>query len=200
MYSYSRTTCGSAIEASTAASPRNMSANRVSDSRFRRRYLIATRVPDPSCRASTTSPKPPEPSAFSSVYPGTLHPATPACPLPFPARVTGPVTIVSSSIGKLPFASAPDRGWRAAQKTDGCRLVTDRRCGQGWEDPQRVRIHHPAVGRLPGKNTAMAPNRDHAPTPDNLAFPQISIFETRECSLGMTRARHGTITNGHRPR
>ena len=72
-YSYSRTMFGSSSEASTVASPRNIPANSGSASSSRRRYLIATRVPDASCLASTTSPNPPEPSAFSSVYPGTFH-------------------------------------------------------------------------------------------------------------------------------
>ena len=61
-YSYSRTTFGSSTEASTSASPRNITANSGSASSSRRRYLIATSVPDTSCRASTTSPNPPEPS------------------------------------------------------------------------------------------------------------------------------------------
>src|ERR1700730_1045594 len=72
-YSYSRTTFASSSEASTAASPRNISANPGSASRLRRRELIATRAPEASCGASTTSPNPPEPSAFSPVYPGTCH-------------------------------------------------------------------------------------------------------------------------------
>src|ERR1700722_7447147 len=80
-YSYSRTTFASSSEASTAASPRNISANPGSDSRLRRRYLIATRVPEASCRARTTSPNPPEPSAFSPVYPGTPHSAMQVRPL-----------------------------------------------------------------------------------------------------------------------
>ena len=66
-YSYSRTTFGSATEASTSASPRNITANSGSASSSARRYLIATWVPDASCRASTTSPNPPEPSAFTPV-------------------------------------------------------------------------------------------------------------------------------------
>jgi hypothetical protein len=66
-YSYSRTTFGSCTEASTAASLRNIAANSGSASSSGRRYLIATRVPDASCRASTTSPNPPEPSVFISV-------------------------------------------------------------------------------------------------------------------------------------
>ncbi len=72
-YSNSRTTWGSSTVASTAASARNNSVNWASDSRFCRRYLIATRVPEPSCRASITSPNPPEPSVRSPVNPGTFH-------------------------------------------------------------------------------------------------------------------------------
>jgi len=42
-----------------------------------RRYLIATKVPEASCRAATTSPNPPEPSVRSPVNPGTFQLATP---------------------------------------------------------------------------------------------------------------------------
>jgi hypothetical protein len=66
-YSYSRTTFGSSSAASTAASARNSAANSGSASSWRSRYLIATWVPEASCRASTTSPNPPEPSTFTSV-------------------------------------------------------------------------------------------------------------------------------------
>ncbi len=54
-------------------------------------YLIATKVPDASCWPSTTWPDPPEPSAFSSVYPGTPHSATQIAPFAGgrPARETG---------------------------------------------------------------------------------------------------------------
>ncbi len=65
-YSYSRTTFGSASDASTAASPRNNLANSGSASSSACRYLTATKVPEASCRASTTSPNPPAPSVFSS--------------------------------------------------------------------------------------------------------------------------------------
>src|SRR6516162_3406852 len=80
-YSYSRTTFGSSSEARTAASCRNSSLNSGSDSRLCRRYLIATRVPDASCRASATSPNPPEPSARNLVNPGTSHSVTRIHPL-----------------------------------------------------------------------------------------------------------------------
>ena len=66
-YSYSRTTFGSSSEASTAASARKSAANSESASSSPRKYLIATAVPEASCRASTTSPNPPEPSTFTSV-------------------------------------------------------------------------------------------------------------------------------------
>jgi hypothetical protein len=66
-YSYSRTTFGSSSEASTAASARNSSANFASARSWLRRYLIATWLPEASCRASTTSPNPPEPSVLTSV-------------------------------------------------------------------------------------------------------------------------------------
>src|ERR1700678_598134 len=85
-YSYSRTTFESSTEASTAASLRNISANSGSSSRLRGRYLIATRGPEASCLASTTSPNPPEPGAFSSVYPGTSHSAMRIC---LPSRQSG---------------------------------------------------------------------------------------------------------------
>src|ERR1700730_13177341 len=88
-YSYSRTMSGSSSELSTTASARNISVNSRSPSRSGRRYLIATRTPDASCTASTTSPNPPEPSAFSPVYPGTSHSAIKTLPLrasAWPAR------------------------------------------------------------------------------------------------------------------
>ena len=66
-YSYSRTMFGSSRTASTCASVRNSPAHCGSASSLRRKYLIATRVPEASCLASTTSPAPPEPRAFSSV-------------------------------------------------------------------------------------------------------------------------------------
>jgi len=53
-------------------------------------YLIATRVPDASCWPSTTWPDPPEPSAFSSVYPGTPHSATQIAPFAVAARLARP--------------------------------------------------------------------------------------------------------------
>ena len=80
-YSYNRTTFGLSSDASTAASSKNIAANPGSASRSRRRYLTATKVPDSSCRASTTSPNPPEPSTRSSVYPGIFHSGMPIRPL-----------------------------------------------------------------------------------------------------------------------
>src|SRR3974390_378090 len=68
---------------------------------------MATGVPEASCLASTTSPDPPEPRAFSSVYPGTLHPATPAWLWPL---LFWPGTTVPLRIGRPPFhAAAPGR-------------------------------------------------------------------------------------------
>ena len=80
-YSCSRTTFGSSMAASAAASLRNRLVNPASDSRLCRRYLIATKVPEASSRATTTSPNPPEPSVRSPVNPGTFQPATPIGPL-----------------------------------------------------------------------------------------------------------------------
>jgi hypothetical protein len=72
-YSYSRTTCGSSSAPSASASARNIAAKSWSRRSSGRRYLIATAVPVASWVASTTAPNPPAPSAFSSVYPGTVH-------------------------------------------------------------------------------------------------------------------------------
>jgi hypothetical protein len=83
MYSYSRATFGSSKEASTAASSRNIAVNPGSVNRSRWRYLIATSKPEASCLATTTSPDRPEPSVFSSVYPGTLQSGMPVV-LPSP--------------------------------------------------------------------------------------------------------------------
>ena len=82
MYSYNRTTFGSSSEASTAASARNIAATRDRPAGSRCRYLTATRMPELSCLASTTSPNPAEPSTLSSVYPGTLHSGMPNPPRP----------------------------------------------------------------------------------------------------------------------
>src|SRR5580693_3760163 len=61
------------MPASTCASLRNISANAGLAARSGRRYLMATSSSVSSCLASTTSPNPPEPSTFSSVYPGTFQ-------------------------------------------------------------------------------------------------------------------------------
>ena len=66
-YSYSRTTFGSSSEASTAGlSPEQLRELRIGQ-QLTAQVLDRHRSADASCRASTTSPNPPEPSVLTSV-------------------------------------------------------------------------------------------------------------------------------------
>ena len=91
------------------------SANRASAIRSRLRSLIAAKVPGASCRASTTSPKPPEASGSSSVYSGNGPLSHVRLLAAVYRRVTRLLTTVSSRIGRACFrVAALGRGWCAA--------------------------------------------------------------------------------------
>src|SRR5215471_16673418 len=130
------------MEASTAASPRNIATNPGSASKSSCKYLIATSTPEASCLATTTSPNPPAPSAFSCEYPGTLHLAMPvSLPPRHAARPSAGYPLAYAGTTRRPASLCQDNADRRSWAPDQYIFRRDPPAGAEHPQPDPLRRH-----------------------------------------------------------